>query len=118
MGKAAFVHLSDGVTRLQIYVEGADVKGSQQSTACIGGEVEGWELFDLLDHGDFIGVEGYLFITKTGELSIHVQHTAVSRESAAAAARQDARHKRSGDSAAPALRRFDRRQFETRPRGR
>ncbi|MGH9873399.1 MAG: lysine--tRNA ligase [Pyrinomonadaceae bacterium] len=38
------------------------------------GEVDGWELFSLLDHGDFIGVEGYLFITKTGELSIHVQH--------------------------------------------
>ena len=26
-----------------------------------------------LDHGDFIGVEGYLFVTKTGELSVHVQ---------------------------------------------
>src|SRR6185436_4831062 len=37
------------------------------------GEVDGWELFGLLDHGDFIGVEGYLFITKTGELSVHVQ---------------------------------------------
>src|SRR5882762_3606717 len=39
----------------------------------MGGEVDGWELFELLDHGDFIGVEGYLFITKTGELSVHVQ---------------------------------------------
>ena len=35
--------------------------------------VNGWELFNLLDHGDFIGVEGYLFVTKTGELSIHVE---------------------------------------------
>jgi lysyl-tRNA synthetase class 2 len=71
MGKAAFVHLSDGVTRLQIYVKRADVKGV--SNDATGGEVDGWELFNLLDHGDFIGVEGYLFITKTGELSIHVQ---------------------------------------------
>ena len=71
MGKAAFVHLSDGVTRLQIYVKRADVKGVSNDAA--HGEVDGWELFDLLDHGDFIGVEGYLFITKTGELSIHVQ---------------------------------------------
>jgi lysyl-tRNA synthetase class 2 len=71
MGKAAFVHLSDGVTRLQIYVKRADVKGV--SNDATGGEVDGWELFSLLDHGDFIGVEGYLFITKTGELSIHVQ---------------------------------------------
>jgi lysyl-tRNA synthetase class 2 len=71
MGKAAFVHLSDGVTRLQIYVKRADVKGVSNDAA--QGEVDGWELFSLLDHGDFIGAEGYLFITKTGELSIHVQ---------------------------------------------
>ena len=71
MGKAAFVHLSDGVTRLQIYVKRADVKGVSNDAA--HSEVDGWELFSLLDHGDFIGVEGYLFITKTGELSIHVQ---------------------------------------------
>jgi lysyl-tRNA synthetase class 2 len=74
MGKAAFVHLSDGVTRLQIYVKRADVKGVRND-ASGGGEddVDGWELFTLLDHGDFIGVAGYLFITKTGELSIHVE---------------------------------------------
>src|SRR5207342_1281707 len=36
-------------------------------------ESAGWELFALLDHGDFIGFEGHLFITKTGELSVHVQ---------------------------------------------
>src|SRR5204863_2048073 len=36
-------------------------------------EGKGWELFGLLDHGDFIGVEGFLFVTKTGELSVHVQ---------------------------------------------
>jgi lysyl-tRNA synthetase class 2 len=71
MGKAAFVHLSDGVTRLQIYVKRADVTGVSNNAA--GAELDGWELFSLLDHGDFIGVEGYLFITKTGELSIHVQ---------------------------------------------
>ena len=71
MGKAAFVHLSDGVTRLQIYVKRADVSGV--SNDALAAEVDGWDLFNLLDHGDFIGVEGYLFITKTGELSIHVR---------------------------------------------
>jgi lysyl-tRNA synthetase class 2 len=71
MGKAAFVHLSDGVSRLQIYIRRADVKGVSNDAA--GGEVDGWELFNLLDHGDFIGVEGFLFVTKTGELSVHVQ---------------------------------------------
>jgi len=71
MGKAAFVHLSDGSSRLQIYVKRADVAGVRNDA--MGGEVDGWELFNLLDHGDFIGIEGYLFITKTGELSVHVQ---------------------------------------------
>jgi len=71
MGKAAFVHLSDGISRLQIYIRKADVTGVHNSAE--GGDVDGWALFQLLDHGDFIGVEGYLFITKTGELSVHVQ---------------------------------------------
>ncbi len=71
MGKAAFVHLSDGVDRLQVYVKRADVVGINNDST--GDPVDGWALFGLLDHGDFIGVEGFLFITKTGELSIHVQ---------------------------------------------
>jgi lysyl-tRNA synthetase class 2 len=74
MGKAAFVHLSDGVTRLQIYVRKADAKAINNATgAAIEEEGAGWRLLELLDHGDFIGVEGYLFITKTGELSVHVR---------------------------------------------
>src|SRR6266849_8682887 len=71
MGKAAFVHLSDGTSRLQIYVRRQDVVGVRNDAE--GGDVNGWELFGLLDHGDFIGVEGYLFVTKTGELSVHVE---------------------------------------------
>jgi len=71
MGKAAFVHLSDGVSRLQIYIKKADIVGVHNDAG--GGEVDGWALFQLLDHGDFIGVEGFLFVTKTGELSVHVQ---------------------------------------------
>src|SRR5215213_113071 len=71
MGKAAFVHLSDGVSRLQIYVRKADVKGVHNDD--LSPVEEGWELFGLLDHGDFIGVSGYLFVTKTGELSVHVE---------------------------------------------
>ena len=71
MGKAAFVHLSDGKERLQIYVRKADVVGIRNDD---GSPIEeGWELFNLLDHGDFIGVAGYLFVTKTGELSVHVR---------------------------------------------
>src|SRR5687767_9825456 len=71
MGKAAFVHLSDGISRLQSYLRKADFSGVRN--AAEGGEVDGWSLFQLLDHGDFIGVEGYLFVTKTGDLSVRVQ---------------------------------------------
>lgn len=71
MGKAAFVHISDGISRLQIYLRKADIIGIRNDST--GAEVNGWELFQLLDHGDFIGVEGFLFVTKTGELSVHVQ---------------------------------------------
>jgi lysyl-tRNA synthetase class 2 len=89
MGKAAFVHLSDGISRLQIYVKRDDIQGvsndsvigssalqtetDPQSAVRDPRAVDGWELFQLLDHGDFIGVEGYLFITNTGELSVHVE---------------------------------------------
>ena len=71
MGKAAFVHLSDGISRIQIYVRRDDVQGIHNSNPEIS--VNGWELFAQLDHGDFIGVEGFLFVTNTGELSIHVE---------------------------------------------
>src|SRR6266851_10048013 len=71
MGKAAFVHLSDGTSRLQIYVRRQDIAGVRNDAD--GGEVNGWDLFNLLDHGDFIGVEGYLFVTRTGERSVHVE---------------------------------------------
>jgi lysyl-tRNA synthetase class 2 len=71
MGKAAFVHISDGISRLQLYVRRQDVTGVHNDSD--GGEVNGWDLFGLLDHGDFVGVEGYLFVTKTGELSVHVE---------------------------------------------
>jgi lysyl-tRNA synthetase class 2 len=71
MGKAAFVHLSDGTSRLQIYVRRQDLAGVRNDAEVA--EVNGWDLFGLLDHGDFIGVEGYLFVTRTGELSVHVE---------------------------------------------
>ena len=71
MGKAAFVHLSDGVNRLQIYVRRDDIKGIANDGK--NSEVNGWDLFKLLDGGDFIGTEGFLFLTNTGELSVHVE---------------------------------------------
>src|SRR5688500_537895 len=73
MGKAAFVHLSDGMSRLQIYCRKDEfVLLRNDSTGSID-PTDSWAAFGLLDHGDFIGVEGFLFITNTGELSVHVE---------------------------------------------
>ncbi|MET0624753.1 MAG: lysine--tRNA ligase [Pyrinomonadaceae bacterium] len=74
MGKAAFVHLSDGKERLQIYVRRQEaVAVGNDSLRPVEEPESGWKLFQLLDHGDFVGVEGKLFVTKTGELSVHVE---------------------------------------------
>ena len=64
MGKAGFVHLQQGGQKLQIYVK-KDAVGDK-----------GFELYKLLDLGDHIGASGYLFRTRTGELTIHVEEIA------------------------------------------
>lgn len=61
MGKAAFAHLRQGGDRLQIYVRKDSLPERDYSL---------WELLDL---GDIIGVEGYLFRTRSGELSVHAE---------------------------------------------
>jgi lysyl-tRNA synthetase class 2 len=61
MGKAGFAHLQQGGRKLQIYVK-KDAVGEK-----------GFELYKLLDLGDHIGMSGYLFRTRTGELTIHVE---------------------------------------------
>jgi lysyl-tRNA synthetase, class II len=60
-GKAGFAHLQQGGQRLQIYVRLDNV-----------GE-KAFQLYKLLDLGDYIGVKGYLFRTRTNELTIHVE---------------------------------------------
>jgi lysyl-tRNA synthetase, class II len=60
-GKAGFAQLQQGGERLQIYVR-LDAVGEQ-----------GFQLYKLLDLGDHIGVSGYMFRTRTGELTVHVE---------------------------------------------
>ena len=67
MGKASFFELQDSRGRVQVYVSRDDL--------CPG---EDKELYNtvfkkLLDMGDFVGVEGYVFRTQTGEISVHAQ---------------------------------------------
>jgi lysyl-tRNA synthetase class 2 len=79
MGKAAFVHLSDGISRLQAYFRKGDftiikqdVQKNEAKSAENTAEIA-WEAFQMVDHGDFIGIEGFLFLTNTGELTVHVE---------------------------------------------
>ncbi|WP_031553932.1 lysine--tRNA ligase, partial [Oribacterium sp. FC2011] len=61
MGKASFVHLQDKQGRIQSYVSRDGI-----------GEEE-YKAFKKLDIGDIIGIEGYVFKTKTGETSVHAE---------------------------------------------
>ncbi|MBE6254525.1 MAG: lysine--tRNA ligase [Prevotella sp.] len=94
MGKAGFAELQDSKGRIQVYVqrdslaaphsapEGATAplstaaNGNEAPSGAVGG-ASGADFYNivfkkLLDLGDFIGVKGYVFRTKTGEISVHV----------------------------------------------
>jgi len=64
MGKAAFAHIQDRLGRIQVYLK-QDELGDD------------YELVKLLDLGDFIGVTGFAFRTRTGEVSIHARSVSV-----------------------------------------
>ncbi len=60
MGKASFFHLEDSHGRIQVYLRKDDV-----------GDV--YDAFRLMDIGDIVGVEGFVFRTKMGEISVHAR---------------------------------------------
>jgi len=60
MGKASFFHILDEAGKIQIYLKKDDLP-------------EFYEHLKLLDIGDIIGIKGYVFRTKTGEVSIHAK---------------------------------------------
>jgi lysyl-tRNA synthetase class 2 len=64
MGKASFTHIQDNEGRIQIYLRKDEIG-------------EAYNAFKLLDIGDIIGVEGFVFKTKTGEISVHAKSLSV-----------------------------------------
>jgi len=58
MGKASFAHLQDQNGRIQVYLKKDEIGDS-------------YDAFKLMDIGDIIGIKGFVFITKTGEISVH-----------------------------------------------
>lgn len=70
MGKASFAELQDSKGRIQVYITRDDICPSDDK------ELYNVVFKKLLDLGDFIGVEGYVFRTQTGEISVHAQKLA------------------------------------------
>jgi lysyl-tRNA synthetase class 2 len=71
MGSASFAELQDSTGRIQIYLKRDDICPGEDKT------LYNIVFKKLLDIGDFIGVKGYVFLTQTGEISVHVQELAV-----------------------------------------
>ncbi len=71
MGSASFFELQDSEGRIQVYIRRDDI--------CPEGDATLYNTVfkKLLDIGDFVGVKGFVFITKTGELSVHCQNLTV-----------------------------------------
>ncbi len=67
MGKASFLEIQDSEGRIQVYVSRDDL--------CPGEDKEFYNtvIKKLLDIGDFIGVEGYVFRTQMGEITVHAE---------------------------------------------
>jgi lysyl-tRNA synthetase class 2 len=64
-GKVSFADLSDGTTQIQLYLRKNDLDDTS------------WQVFKQLDLGDFLGVEGTVFRTRAGELSVAVKELTV-----------------------------------------
>lgn len=71
MGKASFVELMDSKGRIQVYITRDDICPNENK------ELYNTVFKKLLDIGDFIGIEGFVFRTKTGEISVHAEKLTV-----------------------------------------
>jgi lysyl-tRNA synthetase class 2 len=66
MGSASFAEIQDATGRIQVYISRDEICKGEDKT------LYNTVFKKLLDIGDFIGIQGYVFTTKTGEISIHV----------------------------------------------
>ena len=71
MGKASFIELQDSKGRIQIYITRDDICPDENK------DLYNIVFKRLLDLGDFIGIEGYVFKTQMGEISIHAKKLTV-----------------------------------------
>src|SRR6185503_8018199 len=67
MGSASFAELQDSSGRIQIYLKRDDICPGDNKT------LYNTVFKKLMDIGDYVGVKGFVFLTQTGEISVHVQ---------------------------------------------
>ncbi|MBE6718967.1 MAG: lysine--tRNA ligase [Ruminococcaceae bacterium] len=67
MGKASFATLQDSEGNIQAYIRRDDVDAGLEEGESVYAEFKKWDI------GDIIGIEGFVFTTKTGEISVHAQ---------------------------------------------
>ena len=71
MGSASFAELQDSTGRIQLYLNRDEICPGEDKT------LYNTVFKKLLDLGDFVGAKGYVFLTKTGEISVHVKELTV-----------------------------------------
>ena len=92
MGKASFIEIQDSKGRIQVYVSRDDIQapvpeangadGTNGANGANGGLTVEQQMYNvvfkkLLDIGDFIGIEGFVFRTQMGEISVHAKKLTV-----------------------------------------
>jgi lysyl-tRNA synthetase class 2 len=71
MGSASFAEIQDSTGRVQIYLKRDDICPDEDKT------LYNTVFKKLLDIGDYVGIKGYVFLTQTGEISVHVRELIV-----------------------------------------
>ncbi|RYE28569.1 MAG: lysine--tRNA ligase [Sphingobacteriaceae bacterium] len=71
MGAASFIDIQDTTGRIQVYLKRDDICPGEDKT------LYNTVFKKLLDLGDFLGIKGFVFLTQTGEISVHVQELTI-----------------------------------------
>ncbi|MBQ5774684.1 MAG: lysine--tRNA ligase [Paludibacteraceae bacterium] len=80
MGKASFIEIQDSKGRIQVYVSRDDIQApvpEGETATTVEQQMYNVVFKKLLDIGDFIGIEGFVFRTQMGEISVHAKKLTV-----------------------------------------
>ena len=80
MGKASFIEIQDSKGRIQVYVSRDDIQApvpEGETATTVEQQMYNVVFKKLLDIGDFIGIEGFVFRTQMGEISVHAKKMTV-----------------------------------------